>query len=149
MVRLIFILLSLSAAWAASEPLKTLAEVRALSAEEAAKGLPVLVEGIAIVTGFEITNIIIHDGVAGCHVTALEGKDFAQVQPGCRVRVKGVTRPISFFPDINGAEITSISSGELPEPRKISLADLSSRSVDSEWVEVEAVVVATETGAPG
>ena len=149
MVRLIFIFLSLSVTGAASEPLKTLAEVRALSAEEAAKGLPVLVEGITIVTGFEITNIIIHDGVAGCHVTALAGKDFAQVQPGCRVRVKGVTRPISFFPDIDGAEITSISSGVLPEPRKISLADLSSRSVDSEWVEVEAVVVATETGAPG
>jgi signal transduction histidine kinase len=149
MIRLLCILLSLSMARAASEPLKTLAEVRALSAEEAAKGLPVLVEGIAIVTGFQTTTMIIHDGVAGCHVTAMPGKDFGNVQPGSRVRVKGVSRPISFFPDIEGAEIISISPGELPEPRKVSLADLSSRSVDSEWVEVESVVVATETGDPG
>jgi signal transduction histidine kinase len=149
MSRLICIFLNLSVAWAAPEPLTTLAEVRALSAEEAAKGLPVLVEGIAIVTGFQTTTLIIHDGVAGCHVTALPGKIFGKVQPGSRVRVKGVTRPISFFPDIEGAEIISISPGELPEPRKVSLADLSSRLVDSEWVEVEAVVVGTETGDPG
>lgn len=136
-------------AWAAPEPLTTLAGVRALSAEEAAKGLPVLVEGIAIVTGFQSTTMIIHDGVAGCHVTALPGKNFGKVRPGFRVRVQGVTRPISFFPDIEGAEILSISPGELPEPRKVSLADLSSRLADSEWVEVEAVVVATETGDPG
>lgn len=135
-------------AWAAPEPLKTLAEVRALSAEEAAKGLPVLVEGIAIVTGSNIAYIVIHDGTAGCHVAALPGQNREKIEPGSRVRVKGVTRPISFFPDIEGAEITLIAPGELPEPRKVSLADLFSRSVDSEWVEVEAVVVSSEMGGP-
>jgi len=145
MIRLIFLFLGLSMVWGVSEPLKTLAEVRALPAEKAAKGLPVLVEGIAIVTGFSKTSMIIHDGVAGCYVTALPGKDFGKVQPGSRVKVKGVTRPISFFPDIEGAEIISISPGDLPEPRKVSLADLFSRSLDSDWVEVEAVVVARET----
>lgn len=148
MIRLVWILLNLSVAWAASEPLKTLAEVRALSPEEAAKGLPVLVEGIAIITASDIADIVIHDGTAGCHVAALPGLNREKAQPGSRVRVKGVTQPISFFPSIEGAEITWLSPGELPEPRKVSLADLFSRSVDSEWVEVEAVVVATETESP-
>lgn len=148
MVRLIFIFLSLSVAWAACEPLKTLAEVRVLPAEEAAKGLPVQVEGIAIITGSNIADIVIHDGTAGCHVAALPGQNREKIAPGCRVRIKGVTQADSFFPDIDGAEIIWISPGELPEPRKVSLAELFSRSVDSEWVEVEAVVVATETGGP-
>ncbi len=149
MIRLVLILLVLSAAWASCAPLKTLAEVRALSAEEAAKGVPVLVEGIVIVNGFENTTMVIHDGVAGCHVTALPGKTFEMVKPGHRVRIKGVTRPISFFPDIEGAEIISSSPGQLPEPRKVTPSDLFSSSMDSEWVEVEAVVVGTESGVPG
>ena len=146
MIRLILILLSLSVGFAAGTPLKTLAEVRALSVEEAAQGLPVLVEGIVIYLEPDSPNFIFHDGTAGCYVTALPLQSRKNLHVGSRVRIKGVTRFGSFFPDIEGAEFTVISPGELPEPRKVSLADLFSRWVDSEWVEVEAVVVATETG---
>ena len=146
MIRLFFILLSLSVGLAVGAPLKSLAEVRALSVEEAAQGLPVLVEGIVIYLEPDSHNFIFHDGTAGCYVTALPLQSREKVQPGSRVRVKGITRVGSFFPDIEGAEFTLIAPGELPEPRKVSLPDLFSRWADSEWVEVEAVVVATETG---
>ena len=146
MIRLIFILLSLAVGLAAGAPLKTLAEVRALSAEQAAKGLPVVVEGIVIYREPNSPNVILHDGTSGCYVTALPLPDREKFQPGARVRVKGNTRYGSFFPDIAGAEITFLSLGNLPEPRKVTLADLFSRWVDSEWVEIEAILVATETG---
>lgn len=144
MIRLVFLFLGLSAVLAASAPLKTLAEVRALSAEEAAKGLPVLIEGVVIIAESASNNIILHDGTAGCYVTALTLPKWKKAEPGARVRVKGITNSGSFFTDIKDAEITWISADALPEPRKISLADIYSPSVDSEWVEVEAVVVGTE-----
>ena len=71
MIRLFFILLSLSVGLAVGAPLKSLAEVRALSVEEAAKGLPVLMEGIVIYLEPDSPNFIFHDGTAGCYVTAL------------------------------------------------------------------------------
>ena len=66
MIRLFFIFLSVSAGLSAATPLKSLAEVRALSVEEAAQALPVLVEGIVIYPEPNSPNFIFHDGTAGC-----------------------------------------------------------------------------------
>ena len=57
-----------------------------------------------------------------------------------------MTSSNSFFPDISNATVEILGQGELPEPRRINGSDLFDRSVDSDWVEVEAVVVGVEPG---
>lgn len=127
--------------------LKTFAAVRALTTKEATEERPVSCEAIVICLDPIVPKgIILHDGSAGCYAHCLRSPRGEEFRPGDRVRIKGVTRTGSFFPDIARAEIDLISHGELPEPRAVEPSDLFSRWVDSEWVEVEAVIVATETG---
>ena len=136
---------------AVAEPLKTLAEIRALSSEQAAQDLPVEVEGT--VTYFDANaenygepeGLILNDGTAGCYASsAVPFKERERIRPGTRIRVKGITNPKSYFPNIRQAEVEVLGQGTLPEPRRISGRDLFSPSVDADWVEVEAVVVGVE-----
>ncbi|MCH7224625.1 sensor histidine kinase [Haloferula sp. A504] len=134
-------------------PLKTLAEVRALSSEKAAEKLPVEVEGIVTYFDRKVENIgdpeglILHDGTAGCYASSpLQFANREKIRPGTRIRVKGVTNPRSYFPNIMGAEMEVLGQGDLPEPRRITGGDMFTRWIDAEWVEVEAVLVGLEPG---
>ena len=138
---------------AGAEPLATLADVRALSGEEAAKRLPVVVEGTVIYFDPHAENrrktqgLVLHDGTAGCYVTSLLPlRDLEQIRPGARMRVEGVTNPKSYFPNIVDARMEVLGHGPLPEPRRITSRDLFSPRMDSEWVEIDAVVVGVEPG---
>lgn len=138
-------------AWAA--PLKTLAEIRALSADQAAMNLPVEVEGTVIYFDRNVKNIgdaeglILHDGTAGCYISSpAPFGERDRIRPGTRIRVKGHTNPNSYFPNIGNAAVEILGQGELPAPHRISGRELFSRSIDSEWVEIEAVVVGVEPG---
>lgn len=137
----------------AAEPLTTLTEVRAMSKEQATRRLPVEVDGTVIYFDRKTKNIgepeglVIHDGTAGCYVSSRQ--PFAggeAIRPGTRIRVKGVTNPDSYFPNIIGAKVEVIGAGELPAPRRINSRDLFNREVDSDWVEVDAVIVGVEPG---
>jgi signal transduction histidine kinase len=145
--------LTLSGHAAAAAPLTTLAEVRAISKEQAAKNPPVEVEGTVVYFDRKTRNLgepeglVIHDGTAGCYVSSRQpfaGRE--HIRPGTRIRVRGVANPDSYFPNIVSAEVEAVRPGELPEPRRVTGRDLFSREVDSDWVEVEAVVVGVEPG---
>jgi signal transduction histidine kinase len=136
---------------AAAEPLRSLAEIRALPSEQAARQLPVEVEGTVVYFDANAENygepqgLILHDGTAGCYASSpVPFKEHERIRPGTRIRVKGITNPKSYFPNIRQAEVEVLGQGALPEPRRISGRDLFSRSVDAEWVEVGAVVVGVE-----
>ncbi len=149
MVRLIpcFLLLG-SIPLAASEmPLPTFAELRALSQSEAAKHLPVLLTATVVYSDPKKSGFILHDGTAGCFVSPAKPLDRPEeLRPGTRVRIRGFSNPITYFPDVINATVEVLGQGEPPAPRQVTGADLFSRSIDSEWVEVPAVVVGVETG---
>jgi signal transduction histidine kinase len=133
--------------------LKALAEIRALSHEQASAQLPVEVEGTVIYFDRETKNIgdpeglILHDGTAGCYASSqLLFSERDRIHPGTRIRIRGRTKPNSFFPNIGNAEVEILGQGNLPEPSRIGGRELFNRPVDSEWVEVEAVVVGVEPG---
>lgn len=137
----------------AAEPLTTLAEVRALSKEQVGKNPRAEIEGTVIYFDGKTTNIgepeglVIHDGTAGCYVSSrrpFAGRE--SIRPGTRIRVTGVTNPDSYFPNIVNAEVEVLGPGGLPAPRRITGRELFNRGVDSDWVEVEAVVVGVEPG---
>jgi len=126
-------------------PLRTLAAVRALSHEEAAKGLEVEIEGTVIFADPKYPGIIVHDGAASCW---FGGKTpFPNdLKSGSRVRATGRTNSISYFPDVAEAKAVVIGHGDLPEPRHVTGRDLFSPSLDSQWIEVEGIVIGTEEG---
>lgn len=135
-------------------PLTTLAEVRALPHEAAeSQRYPILIEGTVIFFQKRSDNLdkaeglILHDGTAGCHIASiLPFPERDKIQPGTRVRVRGVTSGTSYFPDIIKAKLEILHQGQLPEPRRVTARELFSSRVDSDWVEVEALVVGVAPG---
>lgn len=136
-------------------PLKTLAEVRGTPHDEALKRLPVEVEGTVVM--FDHTNVgpgphgfALHDGTAGCWIGATgRFRHQDQMRPGTRVRVTGRTNGSTYFPDISNATVQILGQGDLPVPRRVIASELFSSKIDSEWVEVDAVVVGVEQGGNG
>jgi signal transduction histidine kinase len=141
--------LLLAARLSAAEPvLDTVAKVRALSPEEAARKLPVRIEGTIICFDPNRLSIFFCDDTAGTYVgTKTEiPEQYASkhLEPGSRVRIKGVTDSGEFFPIIMQQQIELLGKGSLPEPKKIGAAELLSPALDSQWVEVPAVVTGVE-----
>lgn len=100
MLKILLALLALILASHAEEaPLRTLAAVRALPREEAAKGMPVEIVGTVIFVDPREPGMIVHDGTASCW---FGGKTpFPdEPKPGSRVRATGRTSSISYFPDV-------------------------------------------------
>jgi signal transduction histidine kinase len=126
-------------------PLRTLAAVRALSHEEAAKGLSVEIEGTVIFADPKDPGIIVHDGTDSCWFGAKTPFP-DDLKSGSRVRATGRSESDSYFPNIAEAKAVVLGQGNLPEPRHITGRDLFSPSLDSQWIEIEAVVIGTEEG---
>lgn len=151
--RIVSTLLLLLNAGGASPPLKSLAEVRSIPRGNEAASLPVEIVGTVVYFDPDVENVsnpeglILHDGTAGCHVSSPKPfPERGRIRPGTRIRVKGNTYPKSYFPDIENAQVEVLGQGEMPEPRRISGRELFGREVDSDWVEVDAVVVGVEPG---
>jgi signal transduction histidine kinase len=152
-MRFVLLMMVLDCMAVAQSPITRLADVRALDREEAAMGKPVEVEGTVIYYDRSLGDrgrpdgLIIHDGKHGCYVSSrspFAGRE--RIRPGTRIRVTGITNPDSYFPNIFGAKVNVLGQGELHEPRPIAAGDLFSRAIDSDWVEVGAVVVGVESG---
>ncbi len=138
-------------------PLTSFAEVRALSREEAQEQRPVVIEGTVIYFESRKTNLdkpegmVVDDGTAGCWVQTND-RPFVErekLKPGARVRITGVTHGLSFYPDINKATVEFLGQGSLPEPRILFSKELFAATLDSKWVQVEAVVAGREPGGVG
>ncbi|MGL4400807.1 MAG: sensor histidine kinase [Luteolibacter sp.] len=126
-------------------PLRTLAAVRTLPHEDAAKGIPVEIEGTVIFADPKDPGIIVHDGTDSCWFGAKT--PFPQdLKSGSKVRATGRTESGSYFPNIAEAKAVVLGHGPLPEPRHVTGRDLFSPMLDSQWIEIEAVVIGTEEG---
>ena len=133
----------------AAEPvLDTVAKIRALSPGEAARGLPVRIEATVIFIDSQSLTLFVRDDTACTYVgTKIPGRySSMHLEPGTRVRIEGITEPGGFFPDIIEHRIEVLGKRQLPEPRKISEAELLSPALDSQWVEVPAVVTGVTSG---
>ncbi len=157
-LRIMFVLLGIYQLVPGAEraPLTSLAEVRSLSREEAQKNLPVEIEGTVIFFENRPTNLdeaegmVLHDGETGCWVGLPLPSPFrAKFRPGARVRIAGETHGRSYFPDVKNASIEFLRQGSMPKPRPITSAELFASHLDSQWVEIEGVVVGREPRGVG
>ncbi len=145
--RLLFLILCSGAAFVASavEPLTSLARIRALSPEQAAQNLPVVIEVTVTFSDPPRPSLLAHDGREGIFVSlATASEERPDFTPGSRLRIEGVTQPGGFLPIVEGHHITVLGHGPLPKPRRIEGGELFSPSLDCQWVEVPAIITGIE-----
>ncbi len=126
----------------AMEPITRLSDLRALSVEVASKGVPVQIEGTVV--GLEPSSpfhFFLHDGTTGCFIkTILKGRPATPVAPGDRVMVKGVSDALGYYPSVKDGHVHILGKAPLPPPFTPLAGELFSPHLDSQWIEVPAVV---------
>jgi signal transduction histidine kinase len=127
----------------AAEPLDSIARIRALAPEEAARNLPVAIEAAVTFHSPGSSAVTAHDGNEGIYLTLPAGMR-THLGPGTRLRIEGVTQPGGFLPIIQAERATVLGVGPLPEPRRIDASTLFSPSLDCQWVQVPGIITGVE-----
>lgn len=123
-----------------SPPLTDIAQVRALSTEQARAKLPRRIRGLITYVDMTWTNIcFVHDGITGIQVE--RATPSPELKAGQRVEVEGVTGDGGNAPVIQASKITVLDSRlSFPQARKPSYEQLLTGQEDSQLVELAGVV---------
>lgn len=129
---------------AASAILTNAAQVRALTAEEAARHLAVRLRGVFLgQTGAGDMGFVIADATEGIYLQAPPGLE-SVFRLGDVVEAEGVTDPGGFAPFVRARSVQRLGQGEIPPPRQASIGELSNGGLDAQWVAVSGVVRSCE-----
>jgi signal transduction histidine kinase len=122
-----------------SLPILTRSEqIRELSAEQASRGYPVHLRGV--VTFVDDFALFAQDSSAGIAVIA---PGLAHVlSAGQLIDIEGTTECPDFAPQVTGARVRAVGTGQMPTPKRVSFERLASTEEDSQWDEVEGIVQA-------
>jgi signal transduction histidine kinase len=137
--------------------LTTAAAVRQLSPEQAAQKRTVRIRGVVTYLSAIPQLLFVQDATGGVCVAGPRDRDVRPIRPGTVVEIEGVTTPGRLVPAVVGrlkepVKITVVAEGTpLPAPKPVTLAQLASRDLHGDLVEVEGVVRSVRnesTGAP-
>jgi diguanylate cyclase (GGDEF)-like protein len=118
--------------------LRTIRELKSLSVEAAANGLPVDIQGTVTYMDPSASLLFVQDGTAGAYVDIHHGS--AEVVAGDTVRVKGLSGPGDYAPIITRPVITRLGRGPMPKPLTLTPHTSAWDSSDASWVEIVGVV---------
>ena len=143
-----------AAALAAQSPPETpqiltnVAQIRALTVEQARQKYPIHLKGVITYHAPEYQVTFFEDQTGGIFVW-IEQSDL-QITVGSLVEVYGNTTPGDFAPSIEHARIRTLGRTALPAPGRKTLQDLLTGKEDSQWTEVKGIVhsVALEDRLP-
>jgi signal transduction histidine kinase/CheY-like chemotaxis protein len=121
--------------------LTTVAQIHALSAQEALRSLPVKLRAVVTFHQNNGTNFV-QDSTGGIYLWYVNAATNG-LRAGDLAEVTGVTAPGYFAPIVEG-EARRIGVGRMPQPRPASLERLYSGREDSSWVQAEGYVSAVE-----
>ena len=137
--------LGLTAQASASDPagpLTTLQAIHQLTNQQAAAHLPVDFEAtVTFYRSYEST-LFVEDGDAAIYVQPAKVYD---LQPGDRIRVRGVTRD-SFRPFVDAATLTVLGHGSAVKPTPVSYEDLIHARDDCRVVSIRGKVLSADIG---
>jgi diguanylate cyclase (GGDEF)-like protein len=118
-------------------PLTRVSQIRGLTALQAAQARPVhLIGVVTALSGFK-DSLFLEDATGGIDV---DRNRSAMVKIGDLVDLTGVTNPGHFAPTVMADEVRVLGPGRLPEPRRVSFAEMMGGEQDSQWIEVEGIV---------
>jgi signal transduction histidine kinase/ActR/RegA family two-component response regulator len=126
--------------------LTTVAQVHALSPEDAGRSMPVHVRATVTYICPRSGVFFVQDETGAIYVHAPRIQDL-KVTAGDLVDLTGVTAPGDFAPIVSNAWAERISSSSFPAPAAATFDDLFSGKQDSAWVQAEGIV--QHVGKPG
>ena len=121
-------------------PIQTLAQMRALPLEEAAKHLPVKLTAVVTYYHHEWDMLFIQDGTSATYVYVDHRLPKAAMGPGTLIEISGKTVPGDFEPSITEAHFRPLRHVGLPTPRVAGMKDITTGGQDAYWVEVAGTV---------
>jgi signal transduction histidine kinase len=121
--------------------LRTVARIRALSAQEAAEALPVRVSGTLTYFDRSDWKHFMEDATAGIYFSIPDAyRSDPRLTHGSRVVLEGVTSPGDYAPIVIASEIVFVGDGVLPPPRPSPVSAIVNGLEDSQWVTIRGVV---------
>ena len=121
--------------------LTSVAEIRALSNDEAAKAYPVHLQ--AVVTYHNSRKYCFAEDRTGAIYIMRQGQTF-DLAPGELVEFEGITEPGLYAPEIAERKATVLGRTELEPPQEATLEDLVARKFHCQRVSVEGIVRAVD-----
>jgi signal transduction histidine kinase len=152
-------LLGWTAVWAQAQtqgpsPITRIAEIRALTREQAAQARPVRVRGVVNLAFGSHAAFILADDSAGMYVSGYEGGNRSMkvfengkavtpkvIKLGLEVEVVGVTSPGGYAPVILATEVRILGQLPLSPPQRVSLDHLQEGGEDAQRVRLDSLVV--------
>lgn len=132
-----------------TEVITNAADVLALSAPEAARGLPVRLLAVVISEADPRGRaLVVEDETGGVYVLATNTVLSPYHQKDL-LELTGVSDPGQFAPIVNVSKVRKLGTAPLPAPRPVSYHQLISGSLDAQWVEVTGVVQQYLPSSPG
>ena len=121
-------------------PLSSIESVR----RQAVKHRKVEIEGTVLFVYSKHSAMVLHDGTASCWVGTSSPLN-ENIKYGSKIRVTGQTYiHSSYLANIEEATAEFLGEGSIPEPRQASAQDLFAQWIDTQWIQIEALVVGTE-----
>ena len=116
--------------------------IRALSAADAARALPVRLRGVVTFRETNQAGFYFHDGTGGVFVNS--GNRKLPLRAGDRAELEAVTAPGGFVPSLLASRTRKLGRAPYPQPRPVRYTDMAVGRLPAEWVQVRAVVMAAE-----
>jgi signal transduction histidine kinase len=114
------------------------AQVRSLTAEEAARKIPIRVRGVVVARNIH-GPLVILDDTAGLYVEG-PAKVLSGFERGNSIEIEGVSDPGKFAPYLEARSVRRLGTRKIPQPQKPDAETLLSGRLDAQWIEVSGVV---------
>ena len=122
----------------------SVAEVHALSPEQAAGAIPVHVRATVTYINPETNTLFVQDQTGPTYVDATRMIRQVKAKAGDLVDLTGITAPGQFAPIISASGLEFVSSSSMPPPAPVAFDDLFSGKMDSAWVQAEGILQSVE-----
>src|SRR5262249_14405874 len=122
-----------------ADELRTAAQGRSLTPQQAAQGLSVRLKGVVTFCDEGLNTRFVQDGTAGIYFSGLK-TNMPALSAGQTVEIEGRTSPGAYAPIIVPDAINVTGSGNLPEANPVTGQQLLSGQEDSQLVQVRGIV---------
>ncbi len=123
--------------------LNSIAEVRALTPEQAQQKIPVHLNAVVTFVSKDIYSCFVEDATTGIFVaipTLPQDLWPAKLEPGQTVEIVGTTSPGEYAPTVTAERMMVTGRRELPSPKSVPYDQLATGAEDSQFVEIGGVV---------